>query len=393
METTSHMLGLSLRQVASLVGYSSLYEFEDFIQAHSPTAHLLEISDYSDFETARRVYKALQRLDKTGSLGDFVSNRVLPKSSQFQINGDYLLFLPTFNNPFELFTLKAVDGWRRHCQYAACYINEVWASELTSCQYLMELIKQFDHIFVGLHHCVEEVAAITGKPCTYLPIGIDALKFSPYPAMPARNIDVCNIGRRSDITHNALLTLEQQRSFYYYDTISSRSVVNAEKQSTFHVKSHREHRLLLANLLKRSRYFIANRAFVNDPKRTGGNGEIPSRFFEGAAAGTVMLGEPPKTNVFKEYFSWPDAIIEIPFDEPSIADVIAELDANPARVEAIRRNNMVHAIQQHDWLHRLQLIYNALGLAPTEAMLHRAALLEELVYQVENATVFLAVAS
>ncbi len=385
MQEKNQTLGLSLRQVRSLVGYSSLYEFEDFIQSHSSSSKLFQIADYSAFEKGRRAYKALQYVDKTGSTGNFVARQIIPKSSRFELKEEYELFLPTFNSPFELFTLQSIEKWRDRCQYAACYINEVWATELLSYQYLMELIKKFDHIFVGLHHCVDEVAKITGRPCTYLPIGIDAVKFSPYPAVPPRNIDVCNIGRRSDITHCALLELAHcQGLFYYYDTISSRSAVNAAKQSTFHVKSHREHRLLLANLLKRSRYFIANRAFVNDPKRTGGNGEIPSRFFEGAAAGTVMIGEPPKTDAFKEYFNWSDAIIEVPFDEPQIADIIADLNASPARIETIRRNNMVHSIQQHDWLHRLQVIYAALGLAPTEQMLQRAEILDALACQIKS---------
>lgn len=385
-DDTAFQIGLSVRKLQSLVGYTSLYEFEDLIQEISPVRYF-ELVDRKSLEMSRKVYKACrrvsakvyrvcQRASQAGKLSSGLAHRFLPENSRFQIDRDYTLFFPTFNNAFELFGLKAVDGWRDQCQYAACYINEVWASELSDYDYLIELLRDFDHIFVGLQHSVDLVSQVTGKPCTYLPIGVDALKFGrpPSASMP-RHIDVCNIGRRSDVTHEALLNLARQQNwFYYYDTISTpKGVANAEKQVTFHVKSPEEHRLLLANLLKRTRYFIANRAFVNDPRRTGGQGEIPSRFFEGTAAGTVMIGEPPQTETFQEYFGWEDAIISVPFDAPHIGEVIAELEAQPERVAAIRRNNMIQSCLRHDWLHRLQVVYDTFDLPASEAMAQRSA--------------------
>ncbi len=249
------------------------------------------------------------------------------------------------------------------------------------CEYLLELLKDFDYIFIGLHHGVESLSKLIGKPCAYLPIGVDALKFCAYTKdEPFRSIDVCNIGRRSDITHRALMELAQQNEiFYYYDTTSLPNVENASKQITFHVKNPQQHRLLLANILKRSRYFMANRAFINDTQRTRGQSEIPSRFFEGSAAGTVMIGEPPETQIFNEYFSWEDAIIRIPFDAPHISEVIRELNAQPERVAAIRRENTINALLKHDWLHRLQVIYDALDLPASAAMLQRAERIAALV--------------
>lgn len=383
---SAFQIGLSVRKLQSLVGYTSLYEFEDLIQDLSPV-HYFELVDRQSLELSRKVYKACRRLSRkvysacrrasrAGRLSSGLAHRFLSENNCFTLDHDYTLFFPTFNNAFELFGLKAIKGWRERCRYAACFINEVWASELNDYDYLLELLQDFDHIFVGLQHSVDLVAQVTGKPCTYLPIGVDALKFgtSLQDSIP-RHIDICNIGRRSDITHQALLELAQQKTlFYYYDTVSTpNGVVNADKQVTFHVKSPQDHRLLLSNLLKRSRYFIANRAFVNDPRRTGGQGEIPSRFFEGAAAGTVMIGEPPQTEIFQEYFGWEDAIISVPFDAPHIGEVIAELESQPARVDAIRRNNMIQSCLRHDWLHRLQVVYDTFDLPASEVMVQRSA--------------------
>ena len=381
----SYVLGLSVRQIRNLVGFTSLYEFEDIIQNNNH-ASLIQIKDHQAIEASRKIYKAFKAIDKSGNLSNFLARHYIPNQSRFHLQNDYDLFFPSFNSPFELFALKSVEGWRDRSRYAACFINEVWERELKDCTYLLELLKDFDHIFVGLHHSVDSVSRLTGKPCTYLPIGIDALTFCPFArSEKVRNIDICNIGRRSDITHRALLDLAEQNDlFYYYDTVSTSGVADAAKQTTFHVKNHQEHRLLLANLLKHSRYFIANRAFINAPERTGGKSEIPSRFFEGAAAGTVMMGTPPETGVFKEYFDWEDAVVHLPFDAPDIATAIADLDAQPERVAAIRRNNVINALLKHDWLHRLQVVYDTFDLPPSLAMVERSQKISALVDQIQQ---------
>ena len=144
--------------------------------------------------------------------------------------------------------------------------------------------------------CVDEVARITGRPCSYLPLASDVLHFAPRERDQPRPIELCNIGRRSQVTHHALLEDSARRgSFYYYDTVAASGT--DLKQRTFRVDNPQEHRTMLATLLRNSRYFIANRSHVNNPEFTAGRDEISARFYEGAAAGTVMIGEAPRTQV------------------------------------------------------------------------------------------------
>jgi hypothetical protein len=286
---------------------------------------------------------------------------------------DYELFFPVFNHVHELFALSVVPEWRQRSRRAACFINEAWAHLLPG--YLLELLEGFDHIFLGCRHMVGEMERIVGRPCSYLPLAADVLRFSPFPEAAPRGIDVCNIGRRSAVTHAALLRLaHERRIFYYYDTVAASGA--GRKQRTFHVDAAAEHRLLLAGLLQRSRYFIANRGRVNEPEYTMGQDEISGRFYEGAAAGTVMLGEPPRTDSFERQFDWPDAVIPLPFDSPGIGRLLAELDADPGRLARIRRDAVRNAALRHDWVHRLRTVFETLGLAPTADMLEREARLE-----------------
>jgi hypothetical protein len=288
---------------------------------------------------------------------------------------DYELFFPVFNHVHELFALATVPDWRRRCRVAACFINEIWAHLMPG--YLLELLADFDHIFLGTQHTVADVARLVGRPCTYLPLAVDVVRFAPFPHRPARPIDVCNIGRRSPATHDALIQLSRDhRLFYYYDTVAASGA--GLKQRTFRVENPSEHRLLLASLLQRSRYFIANRGRINEPEFTQGHDEISGRFYEGAAAGTILLGERPAIAQFASQFDWPGAVIDLPFDSPDIARVLNELDADPRRLAKIRRDNVCNAALRHDWVHRLRTVFDTLGLPLTEAMRTREARLDDI---------------
>jgi hypothetical protein len=290
-----------------------------------------------------------------------------------KLQRDYDLFFPVFNSPYELFALATVPDWRQRCRVAACFVNEIWAPDLPG--YLLEQLAKFDHVFVGLRHPIADVARIIGRPCSYLPMAADVLRFSPHPEMPPRTIDVCNIGRRSDVTHTALMRLaSDRRIFYYYDTVAASG--HEQRQRTFHVSDPGEHRLLLASLLQRTRFFIANRALVNEAGITMGRDEISGRFYEGAAAGTVMLGEAPRTAEFHTQFDWPDAVLPLPFESPDVARVLADLDKDPERLARISRDNARNAALRHDWVHRLRTVFETVGLEPTRAMLERQRRLE-----------------
>jgi hypothetical protein len=169
---------------------------------------------------------------------------------------------------------------------------------------------------------------------------------------------------------------KRQLSFYYFDTVAASGY--DRKDRTFRVDSSHEHRLMLATILKHTRYFIANRGYVNRPEFTRGREEISARFYEGAAAGTVMIGEAPRAAEFERQFDWPDAVIHTPFDSADIGRILAKLDDDRERLQAVRRNNARQAALRHDWLHRIQVVFDSLGLEPTDRMRARAQRLDRI---------------
>lgn len=369
-----NVLLLSQRRIADLAAYCLAYEFEDTFAAVAD-AQRIDASDLPALEFSRRAYK----LARLASGSPRLARQLAPyPRSKVVLERDFELFFPVFSHAYELYSLATIPNWRQRCRKAACFITEVWSDRLP--EYLFELLSAFDHIFVGFRHSVNDVARVTGRPCTYLPLAVDVPRFAPASHDQSRLIEICNIGRRSPVTHQALLDdAERRQSFYYYDTVAASGA--DLKHRTFHVDSPHEHRRMLATLLKHSRYYIANRSYVNKPEFTAGRDEISARFYEGAAAGTVMIGEAPRTEEFKQQFNWPDAVIHVPFDSPDISGILANLNSDPERLRAVRRNNACEAARRHDWLHRVQVVFDTLGLAPTEKMQARAQLLDQIASQ------------
>ena len=66
------------------------------------------------------------------------------------------------------------------------------------------------------------------------------------------------------------------------------------------------------------------------------------------------------------------AVTHLPFDSPDVADILADLNSDSARLATIRSRNLREAALRHDWLYRIETVFDTLGLKPTEEMQSRA---------------------
>lgn len=364
----ARVLLLSQRGINDQIANACLYQFEDLVCRFDDVDL---VSPERSMLFPGKLYKLARRFGVPRSLA-----RSLTFRPQLDAPSDgYDLLIAVLDNYRQVPSVQAIRNWRTLADRAIAFFPEIWPKDLRTENQLLELFDVFDHVFVGVDHCVEELARMTGRPCSNLHPAVDALQACPSPN-GARGIDVSYIGRRSEVTHRSLLDLAtKQDFFYYYDTA----------KGNLRVGDHQAHRLLLSNLIKRSRYFIANYAKIDRPDQTGGQQEVGYRFFEGAAGGAVMLGEPPDTASFRRMFPWPDAVVEVPFDAPEIADVIQDLDADPERVARISDANVANSLRRHDWVYRYEEMLTAVGLVPTEAMVERRSHLEALADRFERA--------
>lgn len=341
-----------------------LYEFEDLI-CRVDSVNLLAPRPQRWFEYRDRIAYRL-----AADYGLFL-NPGIPK---VKIGEKYDLFFAIAQFPGDLLYLRNVKKWKEKCRTSVCWLNEIWLSDIHECRHFLEILSEFDYVVVHLSGSLSAVQARVQGKCLYLPYGIDAISFCPYPELPARLIDVYSIGRKSLETHETLMRMmDSGKIFYLYDTIDGE-----------HVFSPHEHRFLFANAVKRSRYFIVNPGRRSRVDITRGQSEFGNRFFEGAAAGAIMIGERPKNREFDKYFDWPDAVIDVPFGATNIDEVIRELDREPERQERIRRNSVAQSLLRHDWVYRWEAVLKIAGLDPMPQLLERKKRLKDLANRVDE---------
>src|SRR5205085_66609 len=131
------VLQLSMRRIHDLVAFCLPYEFEDVV-AEVTGADRVEPEDHEALEFARRIYKAVRLATRSRKL----ARSLLPRLGVPRLTRDYELFLPVFNNAFELFALLAIPDWRKRCRVAACFISEMWVDDVP--EYLLEQLARFD---------------------------------------------------------------------------------------------------------------------------------------------------------------------------------------------------------------------------------------------------------
>ncbi len=288
----------------------------------------------------------------------------------------YDLFLAVCGSARDLLMVNAVRHWRDACKKAICLIDELWVREMADHPHFLRLLDMFDVVMLYYSQSVQPLSERTGRDCRFLPPGVDTIGFCPFPKPPKRVVDVYSMGRRSEVTHKALLRMaETDRIFYLHDSIAGDQAIDTV-----------QHRALFQNITRRSRYFIVNPGLIDRPEKRGNQIEVSNRYFEGAASGTIMIGERPDNGQFERLFDWPDALMHLPYGSGGIDTLIRQLDRDPERLEKIRRTSIAQSLLKHDWAYRWEAMLAAARLEPLPALLKRKSRLQSLSDAVMNAS-------
>lgn len=331
----------------------ALYEYEDIIKEIDRAEILAPEGD----PTSRRNQLARR-------LAFYAPITLKADLQKPKVNKHYDLFLAMCGGPRDLMMIDAVSYLRDACTTKVCLVEEIWAKQIHEHRYFLNVLREFDLVATYCSQSVKALSDRIGRTCIFVPPGIDSIRFCPYPANPARVLDVYSIGRRASATHQAILKMVEERGiFYQYDSIEGNEAINPVNPV--------EHRSLFANIAKRSKYFIVNPGLIDRPDIRGSQIEIGSRYFEGAAAGTIMVGEAPNNGEFEHLFDWPDAVVSLPFGSDRIGALIDELEGQPEKQERNRRMNVVQSLARHDWAYRWEKILENVGLGPMPELLQR----------------------
>jgi len=292
-----------------------------------------------------------------------------PGLKKVRLTQEYDLFLARCQYSHDFVHINAIEGWKDQCKVSVCWLDEFWAAEIVQYEHLIHALRKFDHVFVACQGTVESLTKAIGKPCRWLAGAVDTLRFCPYPNPPQRVVDVYSIGRRREGIHRELSRAGEKGSlFYLHDTFGG---------SLSDVYDYREHRNVFSSVAKRSKYFLVAPGKLSVQDETCGQEEIGHRYYEGAAAGAVMIGQAPKSDSFVKMFPWSDAVIDVQPDGSDVLDVLAKLQAAPEQVHAISQKNVGEALLRHDWAYRWKEILQVAGLEPMPEMTARERRLRE----------------
>jgi hypothetical protein len=335
----------SLRQLHKQVYRSSLYEFEDVIAA-SENVDLIEAVGLPPRLNWLNL-KLERYAERYFNTDIFPGTRFKPQP----LEGHYDLLIVICQKEDDLRYLRRIPDWRKHCTKAVCWIDELWASRVEKYPRQLELLADFDAVFLGFSTTLPVVQRRLAAPCYHLPVGADTLAFNPFPQAPERTIDLYSMGRRAPITHAMMLEMARTRGlFYMYDSAPLGSVTKPI-----------EHRRMLSSLIQRTRLFLVAPAKVTSPHETQGQTEVGTRYFEGAAGGAILVGERPNLPAFDQDFDWPDAVVHLAYNSDDPTQLL-ELLADPRRMRAIHERNASQSLRRHDWAYRWRDMLLALGM-------------------------------
>jgi hypothetical protein len=365
---------LATRRVLAQEAFeAAMYEAEDVLSATS-NVDLIEIRPGWGFAVRNKAQRSLLYR------GVSPLAPVNPGLQKVLLTQEYDIYIAVCQHLWDLLYLNSIVGWKDRANVSVCWLVELWAADIPRRADLMRLLRRFDYVVLGSQGAVEALSQFLGRQCHLVPAATDTLRFSPFPRAPDRSIDVYSMGRRWEGVHGALLSAaSEQGLFYLYD--SCRGLAKAQ---TF---NHAQHRELLANLAKRSKYFVVSPGKMNSFEETRGQVEIGYRYFEGAAAGAVMVGQAADCEAFRELFPWPDIVLEVNPDGSDVLQLIAHLDSEPERVRAISHRNAVESLLRHDWVHRWLRIFQIAGVEPSPGMRARVERLEDLARAASSARV------
>jgi hypothetical protein len=222
--------------------------------------------------------------------------RFAPQSSELKIEADVLWMV--LMGP-EASALDLFRGWDAKVGYRIVYVYDTFEHQLGSLKRLAEAAR-WDLMITSFHGAVPMLERETGRPWIAVPQGVLLDRFAPVPA-EKRDIGFSSYGRRLDAVNGAIDRWSDESGVYFDATVASG--LNPKIASEYLYKQYAWH-------LRHSWFTVAWPVEVTSPERAAGLSPVTCRWFEAAAAGTTLVGAPPKEPIFEELFG-PDLVVPL----------------------------------------------------------------------------------
>jgi hypothetical protein len=345
-----------LRENQNHVGWSVSYSLEDTIAAVCNVQFLYPIQnegisflkpkepDRPDFITRTRqaLNKSWYQLEKLPTLGDGPNVLLV-----IAIKPRFLLSIFALGPLLDQFDVRAgylLDG------FEADQLNR-------------PALPKLDHLFVITPSLAEEVQQIYSINTSFLPLAANTFSMPEYQSK--RSVDILSYGRIDKQVHDQLQHFNQQASqrLYVHSTFAGAEVYSV-----------RDHIVLLNRLLERSKISLCFEGGYL--ARFQGRSPLLYRWFEGWAAGCVIVGRKPLDKGVETLMGWQDSTIAIPENPHEVIPFFEALLDDEARLKEISWRNYVECRLRHDWRYRLQDLFTKLRLPIPDRLTEQIAQLQ-----------------
>ncbi len=356
---SKRLLIFSLRNINKELFRCCDYEYEDVINKSDPAdLYLPELRHKSPL-----VALLSQSLSRKSPSIPWNPSFVFPK-----IEKNYDIFFAMLMFTYDLEVLLRMPDWRSKTGYSICYIDESFVKSFQDYPFYLRVLNRFDCLVINCSETKTFIEENLDIKVQVVSSGIDAARFFPGVPAPSRPIDIFGLGRRDAKVHEEFKKLEAEDEWLYaFDT--------GMPGLCYDPPEHREN---LATRMSRSKFFVVNPSKFDVPSDTAGQEEIGFRYFEGSAAGAVLVGRIPKNPNFKNHFPWEDAVLEMPEDISQTMDFMRDLRSDEDRMARMRFNNVKGSLGGHDFVYRWEDMLNGCGLEIPDSVLARKNLLQEL---------------
>jgi hypothetical protein len=256
------------------------------------------------------------------------------------------VLLVTGINPKELLMLPALGSLVKKFDLRLAYLFDVYNPRDLDKQVILD----FDYLFFPVAEIADKVNKIFSVNTDFLPHAFDALRFGSN--QRHRCIDVIGYGRCNPDLHKQLQAQFNQpgtERIYFHSTFSGAQV-----------DSYKEHRILLAKLLEKSKISLCFEP--SQVERFKGHSPILTRWFEGFAAGCTIVGKKPFGKGVADLINWQNSTIDIPDSPSEWIPFFEELLGDNEMLLANSRRNYRECLLRHDWRYRLRQMFQTVDL-------------------------------
>lgn len=219
-------------------------------------------------------------------------------------------------------------------------------------------LARMDRIFVGIENSVEKITRDLSIETTYLPMAANVLEISarPFKSGVDRPIAISGFGRQHTETAEALcdrFNRPESDTLFFHNTASGGASAPDRER----------YRATFWQILRKSQISLAFDHFHANRNNAAEHSYVGPRWFEGLAAGAVIVGKAPPSPDKARLLNWADSTIELPDDPAEAPEFVAQLLADPERLRAASKANLIGMLRQNDWRHRLAEIFEQIGLS------------------------------